>query len=105
MNMINQLNKDEKVKSLVRLLADKYGDENFKVKDFWEADLCAIGLSDMEEQHLVYFSTYDETGIHISLENLKTSNDLPYEAVGDFKNLDEAEWEKIVVQHLRLKTH
>jgi hypothetical protein len=103
--LTDQLNKNEKIKSLVRLLAKKYGEENFRIKDFWEADLCAIGLSDMEEKHLVYFSTYNEKGIYVSLENLKTSNDLPYETVGDSENLDEAEWEKIVVQHLRLKTH
>lgn len=53
-----QLNKDDKIKSVVRHLADKFGEDKFKIMDHWDGDLNAIGLVDNEEKSLVYISTY-----------------------------------------------
>ena len=39
------LNKDEKIKLTVKYLADKFGTDKFKIKDHWDADLQAIGLT------------------------------------------------------------
>lgn len=97
-----QLNKDERVKSTVKHLADKFGENNFKIKDYWDGDLCAIGLTDNEEKYLVYFSTYGDKDFYVSLENSKSSDDYRYEPVGDFDQLDIEGLEKIFVQHLRL---
>jgi len=97
-----QLNKDQSLKSTLRLLADKFGENNFKLKDHWEEDSCAIGITDNEEKYLVYLSTNGDKGFYVSLENLKESDDFPYEPAGDFDNLNIDELEAIVAQHLRL---
>ena len=97
-----QLNKDERVKSTVKHLANKFGENNFKIRDYWDGDLCAIGLTDKEEKYLVYFSTYGDKGFYVSLENSKSSDDLPYEPIGDFHQLDLEGLEKIFKKHLRL---
>lgn len=96
------LNKDEKIKSTVKYLTEKFGVENFKIKDYWDADLCAIGLTDNEEKYLIYISTYNDNGFYVSLENLRSDDDHPYETAGDINNLSLEELEKIVIQHLRL---
>jgi hypothetical protein len=98
----DELNKNDRIKSTVKHLADKFGENNFKVKDYWDGDLKAIGLTDNEEKYLIYFSTYGENRFYVALENLTTVNDLPYEPVGDFDNLDLKGLEEIFVQHLRL---
>lgn len=96
------LNKDEKIKIIVKHLIDKFGEKTFKIKDHWEGDLNAIGLVDNDENSLVYISTYGDKNFYVSLENLKV--DHPYEPIGDFENVDLEELEKIFIQHLRLKT-
>ena len=99
---VETLNKDQRIKSTVRYLADKYGSNNFKIKDHWDADLSAIGLTDNEEKYLVYIRIYNDNCFYVALENLKTIGELPYEPVGDFNDLDLKELEKIFTQHLRL---
>jgi hypothetical protein len=96
------LNKDNKIKLMVKHLADRFGEGNFKIKDHWDTDLCAIGLTDVEEKHLVYISTYGDKGYYVSLENLKTVDSHPYEPVGDFDNVDLEGLEKILAKHLGL---
>lgn len=96
------LNKDDKIRWTIRHLGDMFGDRNFKIKDYWDGDLCAIGLTDNEEKHLVYISTYNEKGYYVSLENLRAMDDNQYESVGDFENLDLNGLEKIFAKHLGL---
>jgi hypothetical protein len=98
------LNKDKRIKSTIRHLADRFGERNFKIKDHWDGDINAIGLVDNEEKHLVYISTYGDQNFFVSLENLETVDDHPYEPVGDFDNVDLERLEKIFAQHLRLET-
>ncbi len=98
------LNKDPKIKLTVKHLADKFGEQRFKIKDHWDGDLCAIGLVDNEEQYLVYISVYGDENFYVSLENLKTGGDHPYETMGDFDNVNLEGLEKIFARHLRLET-
>ncbi|GAL85937.1 hypothetical protein MYP_3166 [Sporocytophaga myxococcoides] len=99
-----ELNKDEKIISTIKHLIDKFEIGNFKIKDYWDGDLCAIGLTDNEEKYLIYFSTYGDNGFFVSLENLKLEGDLdfPYEPAGDFNNVNLEDLEKIFIRHLRL---
>lgn len=97
-----QLNKDDKIKSVVRHLADKFGENKFKIMDYWDGDLNAIGLMDNEEKHLVYISTNGDKDFYVSLENLKTSDDYPYEPAGDLNNIKIDELEKVFARHLGL---
>ncbi|HTJ50536.1 MAG TPA: hypothetical protein VL443_13840 [Cyclobacteriaceae bacterium] len=104
MNYIN-LNKDKRIISLVKHFSDKYGENTFKIKDHWESDLCAIGLTDNSEKYLIYISTYGRAKGHfyVSLENL-TKNDLEYEDAGDFNDVDLTILDSHFMQHLRIKT-
>jgi hypothetical protein len=98
------LNKDEKIKSTIKHLIDKFGIGNFKIKDYWDGDLCSIGFTDNKEKYLIYFSTYGGNSFFVSLENLRSEGDLdfPYEPAGDFNNVNLEELEKLFVRHLRL---
>jgi hypothetical protein len=103
----NDLNKDKTIKLTVKHLADKFGADNFKIKDHWDADLCAIGLTDISERYLIYFSNYGkiDNDFYVSLENPAEDNsNYPYEPAGDFDHIDLKGLEDLVVKHLRIKT-
>lgn len=97
-----ELNKDEKIKWTVEHLAKKFGEDSFNIKDHWDTDLCAIGLTDKDEKHLIYISVIDPDGYYIALENSIAVDDFPYEPAEDFDNVSLEELEKIFAQHLRL---
>jgi hypothetical protein len=98
------LNKDERIKSTVKYFVDKFGQDGFKIKDHWDGALNAIGLADNNEKYLVYFSSYDDNDFYVSLENLVSVDDFPYEPAGEFDNVDLKELERIIIEHLRIKT-
>lgn len=101
------LNKDETIKLTVKYLADKFGADKFKIKDHWDADLLAIGLTDVSEKYLIYFSNYNKTDndFYVSLENLgQVDDDLPYEPAGDFDHVDLKGLEELFIKHFRIKT-
>ena len=98
------INKDERIKFIVNYLVDKFGESSFKLKDHWDADLTAIGLTDNEEKYLIYISSYGENDFYVSLENLTDGDERPYEPAGDFDNVDLMGLEKIFIEHLRIKT-
>lgn len=98
------LQKDDRILEIVKHLFDKFGDDYFKVRDYWEADLAAIGLSDNSGRYLVYISTYNKKEGHyfVSLENTTPDDDFPYEPVGDFDEVNLEELERIFKEHLRI---
>lgn len=96
------LNKGKEIKATVKHLTDRFGENSFKIQDNWNSDGNAIGLVDNEMKYLVYISTYDGEDFYVSLENLKTVGDFPYEAVADFHNVNLEELCKIFAQHLRI---
>ena len=96
------LNRNDRIKSTVKYLADKFGPESFKVRDHWDGDLAAIGLVDNQEKYLIYFSVYTDNGFYVALENLVTVDDFPYNQVGSFDNVDLVGLEKIFKEHLRI---
>ena len=98
------INKDERIKFIVNHLVNKFGETSFKLKNQWDGDLNAIGLTDNEEKYLIYISSYGENGFYVSLENLTDGEELPYEPAGDFDNIDLHGLEKIFIEHLRIKT-
>lgn len=101
----NIQNKDASIKNLIEYLADKYGKDNFKTKDYWDGDNLAIGLSDKSDKYLIYISTrgLDNSRYFVALENPSKDNELPYEPAGDFDNLQLPELERLFIEHLRIR--
>jgi hypothetical protein len=100
------LNKDNTIKSTVTYFADKFGSDTFKIKDHWNADLHAIGLTDISAKYLIYFSTLGkpENYFYVSLENPSHENiDHPYQPAGDFEHVSLEELENLFIRHLRIK--
>jgi hypothetical protein len=105
MNFKN-LDKDKTIKLIVKHLADKFGADKFKIKDYWEGDLAAIGLSDVSEKYLIYISTYGKSrnNYFVALEELHTEGtDAPYKAIGDFDEVSLDRLEDLFLSHLRIE--
>jgi hypothetical protein len=100
--MDSRLNKDKQVNRLVDLLLEKFG-ERILIKDFWDADLCAIGFCDKIEKHLIYISTFGLPidRFNIVLENLSDNKENPV-IVGEFNDISFDRLEKILISHLMI---
>ena len=98
------LDKSKRIVETIHFLQDKYGDTNIVVKDHWEDDSNAIGLTDKSKQYLVYISTVSDKDddYYVALENPPLDNDMPYSPAGDFTNISLTELENILTRHLRL---
>jgi len=95
--------KDIEIKRIVDYLLDKYNDK-ILIKDFWDGDLCAIGLSDNSEKYLIYISTFglliDRFNVILeNIQNIKGDSEI----VGEFNDITLDILEKIMVDHLRIK--
>ncbi len=91
---------------MIDYLFHRYEKDNIKIRDYWDSDECAIGITDESEKYLIYISTIglEESGYFVALENSAESNhSLPYIAAGEFNNLGLAELEELFVNHLRIK--
>jgi hypothetical protein len=98
-----ELNKNQKIKSLLRHLEDKFGSNAFKIKDHWDSDLNAIGLMDNSETYLIYISIYEDQDLYfVSLENPTKSEDFPYEPAGEFNDISLSDVENHFKSHLRI---
>jgi|APTNR8051073442_1049403.scaffolds.fasta_scaffold00033_146 hypothetical protein len=98
-----ELNKNQKIKSLLRHLEDKFGSNVFKIKDHWDSDLNAIGLTDNSETYLIYISIYEDQDLYfVSLENPAKSEDFPYEPAGEFNDISLRDVENHFKSHLRI---
>jgi len=97
----DKLNKDKNIIQLIDHLENRFGLSKFIINDFWDADLCAIGLSDPQKKVLIYISTYGKRQgqYFISIEDIYTptiSNNKP-------QNVQFKELEIIIASHLKLK--
>ena len=56
---ISSLAKEDRVKSMLAALTERFGQGTFQIIDDWEADLCAIGIAlPHDPNKVVYISTY-----------------------------------------------
>ena len=99
-----KLNKSKRIIFVLEFLQEKYGETNVIIKDHWDADKEAIGLTDKSGQYLAYISTYNkqENKYYLSLENTSPYNEMEYSDAGDFDNISLKELEPIFVRHLKL---
>ncbi len=90
---------------MVKQLANKFGESSFKIKDYWDADLNAIGLTNNSEENLIYIAYYEENNsFFVSLENRPQNPKDIFDSAGEFDNLNLGETEKLFAKHLKLKT-
>ena len=97
--------KDAAISDVVRRLGEHFGPE-VVVRDHWDADLCAIGISRADAEYpLVYISTYKRSPgrYFLSLEEAPKSKSDIATQVGDFDNLEFVELAERIAEHLRLK--
>jgi predicted RNA-binding Zn-ribbon protein involved in translation (DUF1610 family) len=96
------LNKSKRIINIVEFLQDKYGEINIVIRDHWESDKEAIGLTDKTGQYLAYISTVTDKDneYFLSLENPPAGNEKPYSPVGDYNNISLTELENILTRHL-----
>src|SRR5688500_2157293 len=95
--------KDKTIKVLVDKILKRFASSDITVKDYWDADLCAIGFTDKNEKHLIYVSTYgrNENEYYVSLESPSLNENLSNEPKKEvFENINYIELEKIISEHL-----
>ena len=95
-------NKDRQIIRIVDYLLHKYN-KKIIIKDFWDADLCSVGVCDKDERFLIYISTFELpiNRFNIVLENLLDNEDNPVNA-GEFNDITIDELEKKVIEHLKI---
>lgn len=98
-----KLEKSERIRSLIKHLQQSFGPDSFKIKDFWEGDLEAIGLSNLEETRLIYLSTLHlPKGYYISLESGSINTD-KFETEGCHENTSREKARSLFAEHLEIK--
>lgn len=99
----NIINKDLQIRRIVDYLLNKYN-ENIIIKDFWDADLCAIGLSDKTEKYLIYISTFGLSidRFNVVLEKIKENKE-NFLKVREFNDITLDKLEKTLVAHFKIK--
>ena len=94
--------KDIIIKTIVRHLQDKLGVENIIVKDYWDADNFAIGLTDKDNKNVVYISAWNKKDdeYYVSLECPSDNENENYTECGEFDHINADKVVEIVKQHL-----
>jgi len=100
---IQFLKKDDQVKWIVSKLKKRFSDQII-IKDYWEADLCAIGLADIDEKYLIYLSTYGSPNqkMDLIIEVLENDNEQT-KIIGEYKKISLSELENILTDHIRIE--
>lgn len=81
--------KDRTVLQILSHLEQRFGGESFRIEDYWDADLCSIGLADNSGRYLLYLNTFGKPNgsFHAELEDkAKTDNtNKPIQVFGTLK--------------------
>ncbi len=98
------MEKDISIIELLDWLRERLGN-TFNVTDYWEADLCATGISAPDEPAQLVYVSCGGPGTHFSvqLESApKPGSEIPYQTVGKFDSVSREELLGIVIKHLRI---
>ncbi|WP_299674376.1 hypothetical protein [uncultured Tenacibaculum sp.] len=71
------MKKDESIIELITEINKEIGESKYFLKDFWEGDLCAIGFSDLNEEILIYVSTFEREKGNYYIEIEKSNKEFP----------------------------
>ena len=96
--------KSQRIIDIIEYLQTKYGANNILIKDHWESDENAIGLTDKSETYLVYISTIgdNENEFYLELESPPVDDGFPYSPAGNFNNINLTKLEEQLIIHLKL---
>lgn len=100
----NSIQKDKNIINLLKNLEKKIGENKFMLNDNWEGDLCAIGISDLNEKNLAYISTFGKKeGIYyVELENININKTGKFQTVEKHQNVNFEKLEKLFKKHLKI---
>lgn len=64
---------------------------NFIVNDFWEGDLCAVGISDFDKNTLIYISSFQKQRgkYYVEIEDISTNKNPKKTIIYHHMNFDE----------------
>ncbi len=104
--MISNLQKDKSLIEVLNKLFHRYGESNFYLTDFWDADLCAIGIKNsIESEYLIYISTYriKKNRYFVEVEDSNKEVVLNGYKNGELRELNFEELSKIVSEYLHIQ--
>lgn len=104
--MISDLQKDESIKKVLSNLYQRFGESNFRTVDYWDADLCAIGIKNsIDGEHLFYISTWKISTDHyfVEIENSNGDVILKGEKEGVSKEIDFDRLSELITEYLFLQ--
>lgn len=95
------MNKDKSIIQLIAHLENRFGLGKFVINDYWDADLCAIGLSDPQKKFLIYISTCGKKKgqYYISIEDI----DDPTISNIKSENMEIKDLEIEIANHLKIE--
>lgn len=101
------IKKDESIILVVNHLQNKFGGSKILVKDYWDADLCAIGITNREGNCLIYISTFakEPNYYYVSLEQVHAHRHKANTSQKEFDNLSLSDLESLVQNYFDSKTN
>ncbi|HYF03405.1 MAG TPA: hypothetical protein VEC36_08510 [Patescibacteria group bacterium] len=98
-----KLAKDKTILQLITHLEQKFGKESFVIEDYWDSDLCAIGLSNSQYKFLMYVSSsFKRNGIfHVEIEEIIKRGEYNFETPPIvFENIKVTELEEVFKKYI-----
>ncbi len=96
------MEKDESIIELIAEINKEISENKYLLKDFWDGDLCAIGFSDLNEEILIYVSTFQREKGHYYVEIEKSNKEFPdkYHVLDKKDKIDFKELKSILQNYL-----
>lgn len=105
--MILNSEKDKSIRKVLNELRERFGQENFKITDYWDADLCGVGIKNIHDtDYLIYISTLNQlpNTYFAEIERANSKTDLTdYSVIGRFENISIEGLSELINKYLILK--
>ena len=104
--MISDIRKSKSIKKVLNKLFQQYGEDNLELTDYWDADLCSIGVrNNTDKEYLVYISIYKIRKNHFFVEVENSNSDVVMNGYtnGELNEFSFKELSEIVEKYLHLK--
>ena len=95
-----ELTKDHSILQILTHLEQRFGKNTFTITDYWDADLCAIGLADHYGKYLLYISTYEKPKgtFYVEVEDTTKTN-TAVKSTNTFERITEGELDSVFEQY------